>query len=163
MSIQVHLNILRVWHILSFFFLSFSHLFKFRVGFMSSLFGEDRELLFSRLNFCTYLLTACHTSLGLQRSFSIPVLSLASLWMVPQLWFMFFSSVSTVLRQVVFSQPHFRLPSSGCQLHLQSCNPLHWSVEHLTKKQGLWAWNQRAPHSCSGDSFDLLFIYTLCN
>ena len=38
-------------------------------------------------------------------------LSLASLWMVPQLWFMFFMSAYTVLRQVVFSWPHFHFPS----------------------------------------------------
>ena len=31
-----------------------------------------------------------------------PSLSLASLWMVPQLWFMFFMSASTLLHQVVF-------------------------------------------------------------
>ena len=40
-----------------------------------------------------------------------PCLSLASLWMVPQLWFIFFSSASTVLHQVVFSRPHFCFPS----------------------------------------------------
>ena len=37
--------------------------------------------------------------------------SLASLWVVPQLWFMFFISASTVLRQVVFSWPYFHFPS----------------------------------------------------
>ena len=40
-----------------------------------------------------------------------PGLSLASLWMVPQLWFMLFISASTVLRQVVFSRPCFCFPS----------------------------------------------------
>ena len=35
-----------------------------------------------------------------------PCLSLASLWMVPQLWFIFFISASTVLQQVVFGRPH---------------------------------------------------------
>ena len=40
-----------------------------------------------------------------------PCLSLASIWMVPQLWFMFFISASTVLRQVVFGRPRFRFPS----------------------------------------------------
>ena len=40
-----------------------------------------------------------------------PCLSLASLWMVPQLWFIFFISASTVLRQFVFSRPRFRFPS----------------------------------------------------
>ena len=37
--------------------------------------------------------------------------SLASLWMVPQLWFMFFISASTALRQVVFGRPRFCFPS----------------------------------------------------
>ena len=37
--------------------------------------------------------------------------SLASLWMVPQLWFMFFISASTVLHQVVFGRPRFLFPS----------------------------------------------------
>ena len=41
----------------------------------------------------------------------LPCLSLASLWMVPHLWFIFFISASTVLRQVVFGRPHFRFPS----------------------------------------------------
>ena len=36
-------------------------------------------------------------------------LSLASLWMVPKLWFMFFISASTVL--LVLGRPHFHLPS----------------------------------------------------
>ena len=36
-----------------------------------------------------------------------PCLSLASLWMVPQLWFIVFISASTMLHQLVFSQPHF--------------------------------------------------------
>ena len=51
-----------------------------------------------------------HTSwrIGQQRSFSTPCLSLASLLMVPQLWYMLFISASTVLRQVVFGQPRFR-------------------------------------------------------
>ena len=40
-----------------------------------------------------------------------PCLSLASLWMVPQLWFMFFISASTVLHQVVFGRPSFCFPS----------------------------------------------------
>ena len=40
-----------------------------------------------------------------------PCLSLASLWMVPQLWFVFFISASKVLRQVVFRRPRFRLSS----------------------------------------------------
>ena len=40
-----------------------------------------------------------------------PCLSLASLWMVPQLKFMFFISASTVLRQVVFDRLRFRFPS----------------------------------------------------
>ena len=40
-----------------------------------------------------------------------PCLSLASLWRVPQLWFMFFISTSTVLRQVVFGRPRFRFSS----------------------------------------------------
>ena len=34
-----------------------------------------------------------------------PCVSLASLWMVPQLWFIFFISASTVLHQVVFWGP----------------------------------------------------------
>ena len=37
-----------------------------------------------------------------------PCLSLASLWMVPQLWFMFVITAFTVLRQVVFGRPRFR-------------------------------------------------------
>ena len=40
-----------------------------------------------------------------------PCLSLASLWMVAQLWFVFLSSASTVLPQFVFGQPLFRFPS----------------------------------------------------
>ena len=40
-----------------------------------------------------------------------PNLPLASLWMVPQLWFIFFVSASTVLHQVVFGRPCFCLPS----------------------------------------------------
>ena len=40
-----------------------------------------------------------------------PCLSLASLWMVPQLWFTFFISASTVPRQVVFGRPRFCHPS----------------------------------------------------
>ena len=40
-----------------------------------------------------------------------PCLSLASPWMVPQLWFIFFISASTVLRQVVFGRPRIRFPS----------------------------------------------------
>ena len=40
-----------------------------------------------------------------------PSLSLASLWMVPQLWFIFFISASTALHQVVFSQPCLPFPS----------------------------------------------------
>ena len=40
-----------------------------------------------------------------------PCLSLASLWMVPQLWLIFFISASTVLRQVVFGRSRFRFPS----------------------------------------------------
>ena len=41
-----------------------------------------------------------------------PCLSLASLWMVPHLWFMLFIfSASTVLRQVVFGRLRFRFPS----------------------------------------------------
>ena len=40
-----------------------------------------------------------------------PCLSLASLWRVPQLWFMFFISDSTVLLQVVFGRPCFLFPS----------------------------------------------------
>ena len=39
-----------------------------------------------------------------------PCLSLASLWMVPQLWFMFISA-SIVLHQVVFDWPCFCFPS----------------------------------------------------
>ena len=39
-----------------------------------------------------------------------PCLSLASLWMVPQLCFMFFISAATFLHQVVFSEPHFLIP-----------------------------------------------------
>ena len=39
-----------------------------------------------------------------------PCLSLASLWMVPQLWFMFLIATSTVLGQVVFGRPRFRFP-----------------------------------------------------
>ena len=40
-----------------------------------------------------------------------PCLSLASLRMVPQLWFVFFISASTVLRQVFFDRLRFRFPS----------------------------------------------------
>ena len=40
-----------------------------------------------------------------------PSLSLASLWMVPQLWLMFFVSTSVVLHQVVFRPPRFYFPS----------------------------------------------------
>ena len=46
-----------------------------------------------------------------------PRLSLASLWMVPRLWFIFFISASTVLRQVVLNCASiFPLGSSGLQL-----------------------------------------------
>ena len=38
-------------------------------------------------------------------------LSLGILWMMPQLWFMFFISASIVLRQVVFGGPCFCFPS----------------------------------------------------
>ena len=48
---------------------------------------------------------------GHQQSSSTPVLSLASLRMVPQLWFMVFIFASTVLHQVVFGQPCFCCPS----------------------------------------------------
>ena len=40
-----------------------------------------------------------------------PCLSLASLWMVPPLWFFFFISAPTVLHQVVFGRPRFCFPS----------------------------------------------------
>ena len=40
-----------------------------------------------------------------------PCLSLASLWIVPELWSMFFISASTVLCQVVCGRPHFCFPS----------------------------------------------------
>ena len=40
-----------------------------------------------------------------------PCLSLASLWMLPQLWLIFFISASTVLHQTVFSRPPFHFPS----------------------------------------------------
>ena len=40
-----------------------------------------------------------------------PCLSLDSLWMVPQLWFMSFISASTVLCQVVFGRSRFCFPS----------------------------------------------------
>ena len=40
-----------------------------------------------------------------------PCLSLASLWMVPQLWFIFFISTSAVLHRLVFGRPRFRVPS----------------------------------------------------
>ena len=40
-----------------------------------------------------------------------PCLSLASLWMVPQLWFIFFISASTVLLQIVFGRPCFHFPT----------------------------------------------------
>ena len=39
-----------------------------------------------------------------------PCLSLASLWMVPQLWFIFFISTATALCQVVFGRPSSHLP-----------------------------------------------------
>ena len=40
-----------------------------------------------------------------------PFLSLASLWTVcPSVWFIFFISAATVLRQVVFGRPCFRFP-----------------------------------------------------
>ena len=40
-----------------------------------------------------------------------PCLSLASLGMVPQMWFMFFISASTVLHRVLFGRPRFHFPS----------------------------------------------------
>ena len=40
-----------------------------------------------------------------------PCLSLADLWFVPQVWFVFFISASTVLHQVVFGRPRFHFPS----------------------------------------------------
>ena len=40
-----------------------------------------------------------------------PCLSLTSLWMVPQLWFIFFISASTVLLQIVFGRPCFHFLS----------------------------------------------------
>ena len=40
-----------------------------------------------------------------------PCLSLASLWMVPQLWFIFFIFASAVLRQVDYGRQRFRFPS----------------------------------------------------
>ena len=40
-----------------------------------------------------------------------PCLSLASLWRVPQLWFIVFISAATVLRRIVFGRPRFRFPS----------------------------------------------------
>ena len=45
------------------------------------------------------------------QKFLQPCLSLASLWMVPQLWFIFFIFASTVLRLDEFGRPCFRFPS----------------------------------------------------
>ena len=65
------------------------------------------------LLFTTITITTHHASwrIGQQRSASTPCLSLASLWVVPQLWFVSLISASTVLRQVVFGRPRFRCPS----------------------------------------------------
>ena len=60
-----------------------------------------------------------------------PCLSLASLLMVPQLWFMFFSSASTFLSQVVFDRPHFRFPS-GVQW-IAFCDGVGILAQHMPK------------------------------
>ena len=75
------------------------------------IFASQQVILFSEiwmkdhLDQCLLILTYC---LSCQLEFRAttkllhPCLSLASLWMVPQLWFMLFISASTVLCQVVF-------------------------------------------------------------
>ena len=68
-----------------------------------------------------------------------PCLSFASLWMVPQVWFIFFISASTILHQVVFGQPRFRFPSSELQLWWWS---LHLCAARFGQTVGLkpWGW-----------------------
>ena len=67
-------------------------------------------------------------------------LSLASLWMVPQLWFIDFISASiTVLHQVVFHRPRFHFPSwvqwmYSTELQSNCDNPrfnLTWSKKNI--------------------------------
>ena len=66
------------------------------------------EILFTSLQKCLTLTTLAYRA---TTKLLHPCLSLASLWEVPQLWFMFFISASTVFHQVVFGLPCFHFPS----------------------------------------------------
>ena len=57
-------------------------------------------------------------------------LSLASLWMVPQLWFMVFISASANVRQVVFCRPCFcfSLGSMDCNFGDEIAMSVQWEV-----------------------------------
>ena len=55
---------------------------------------------------------SCQSTYRAATKFLHPYLSLASLWMVPQLCFIFCISLCTILCQFVFGQPRFRFPSA---------------------------------------------------
>ena len=79
-----------------------------------------------------------------------PCLSLASLWMVPQLWFMFFIFVYTVLRKVFFGWPHFCFPSGVQWMRSFSCSFKHltWTAKsHSTFSEPQKG--QKSVHACA--------------